>query len=51
MSEWIKCSERMPEKSGLYPCCSMHPQRSYSRESWLDMLYMFDSTAKPGESK
>lgn len=45
MSEWIKCSDRLPEVSGVYPACSMHPQRTYEAENWIEMLYGFDKDA------
>lgn len=50
MSNWIKCSEMLPEVSGVYPACSMHPQRTYEAENWIEMLYMFDKEAKKGET-
>lgn len=50
MSEWIKCSDRLPEESGIYPACSTHPKRDYV-EDWLDAFYYFNAEAKAGESK
>lgn len=50
MSEWIKCSERMPDLSGVYPACSIDPQRSYEADNWIEMLYRFDKEAKKGET-
>lgn len=46
MSIWVACSERLPEISGVYPACSMHPQRNFDADSWVEMLYMFDAGAK-----
>ena len=51
MSEWIACSERLPEVSGIYPACSMHPQRIYEASNWIELLCMFNAEAKIGESK
>lgn len=51
MTEWIACSDRLPDTSGVYPACSMHPQRKYDASDWVELLCMFDAKAKPGESK
>lgn len=50
MSEWIKCSERMPERSGIYPACSVIVGRDHP-DDWLDALCSFNAEAKKGESK
>lgn len=49
MSQWIKCEERLPEATGVYLVCSMHPQRTYEAESWIKMLYEFNASPKKGE--
>lgn len=51
MSKWISCSERLPEVSGVYPACSMHPKRTYEAKSWIEMLYGFEKDAKKGETQ
>lgn len=50
MSEWIKCSDRLPSKSGIYPACSMIESRTPPQD-WVDALCHFDARAKPGHSK
>ena len=46
MSEWISCSDRLPNASGVYPACSMHPQRTFDSKTWVEMLYMFEVDAR-----
>lgn len=50
MNEWISCEDRLPEKTGIYPACSMHPKRTYECENWIEMLYEFNKDAKKGET-
>lgn len=50
MSEWISVSERLPEKSGIYPACSTLPQRR-PPDDWLDALCSYNAEAKKGESR
>ncbi|WP_213941233.1 DUF551 domain-containing protein [Pseudomonas sp. dw_612] len=50
MSDWISCKDRLPTKTGIYPACSMHPQRTFEAENWIEMLYEFDADAKRGET-
>lgn len=50
MSKWISIKDRLPEKSGVYPACSMHPQRTYEASNWFEMLYQYDREAKQGET-
>lgn len=49
-SPWISVEDRLPEKSGVYPACSVHPERSPPKD-WLDTLCEFDAKAKKGETK
>lgn len=47
---WVKCTDRLPQASGVYPACAVgHGRRP--PEDWVDALCRFNAEAKRGESK
>jgi len=50
MTDWINVQDRLPEKTGIYPACSMMKERN-PPEDWLDALCEFNAEAGKTESK
>ena len=46
----VKCSERLPAKTGIYPAFSTNSDRNLSTD-WVDCLCHFDVLAGKGKSK
>ena len=48
--KWIRIEDRLPEKTGIYPACSMIKERN-PPEDWLDALCEFNAEAEKNQCK